>query len=272
MANTNRIQTNNERMEVEEVDESAVETIEITNPENNGTKLILDEIKKDLRNTMAECKSSMLADCKNAIKELESKIDNTIGAKASKQKRHKDSGSSNDSGLRNASGLRKDYEKRGESSKRQKMDKKFVVEERWKRQGYDSSRIESVRRRLLEADADDNFGTILHQIKDETLSDMIKLKVETGRMTIDPNPKLGLRTCQYYQSGRCKQTSFSLVHLDRNYLTNNRGYVHGCSLCYLISKGIVEHRLWDCELIIQLDEAAKDPDNFKPVLLVLKDE
>lgn len=241
------------------------------NPDDNGTKSLLDEIRKDMKNTMAECKSSMLADCKSAIKELESKIDNTIGAKASKQKRH--SGLRNDSGLKNASGLRNEFEKRGESSsKRQKMDKKFVVEERWKRQNYDSSRIESVRRRLLEADADDNFGTILHQIKDETLDDMKKLKVETGRMTIDPNPKLGLRTCQYFQSGRCKQTAFSLVHLDRNHLTNNRGYVHGCSLCYLISKGIVEHRLWDCELILQIDEGAKDPDNFEQVLLVQKDE
>ena len=83
----------------------------------------------------------------------------------------------------------------------------------------------------------------------------------------------GFLHCQnkYSKSGRCKQTSYSLVHLDRNHLTNNRGYVHGCSLCYMISKGIVEHRLWDCELIIQLDEL-DDPENFKPVLLVHKDE
>ena len=252
-----------EQMEVEGVEVAAVE-VKNDNLSKNETKLFLDEMKNDMRKTMADYKSSMLADCKSVLKEIESKIDTSKGANASRQKRQKDSGG-------NSSGSRNDYDKRGEP-KRQKIEKKLVVEERWKKQGYDRSRIESVRRRLLEADADDNFGIILNQIKKETLEDMTKFKVENIRMTIDPNPKLGLRTCQFFQSGRCKQTSYSLVHLDRNHLTNNRGYVHGCSLCYMISKGIVEHRLWDCELIIQLDESEKDPDIFKPVLLVLKDE
>ena len=260
---TSIVQT--EQMEVEGVAVAAVE-VEVTNDNlsKNETKLFLDEMKNDMKKTMADYKTSMLADCKSVLKEIESKIDTSKGANASRQKRQKDSGGK-------ASGSRNDYDKRGEPSKRQKIEKKIVVEERWKKQGYDRSRIESVRRRLLEADADDNFGIILNQIIKETHEDMTKFKVENIRMTIDPNPKLGLRTCQFFQSGRCKQTSYSLVHLDRNHLTNNRGYVHGCSLCYMISKGIVEHRLWDCELIIQLDEL-DDPENFKPVLLVHKDE
>ena len=254
-----------------------------TNMEKNDQKnVIMEEIRNEIQGDVSKTVEDMSASIESKVqmacekkvvkiveKSIEENLKNCIEKsvekhlKAAFEANEKKGKRSNKSGSKNEN----------DQSKRIRFDDYVEeVDKRWKRSLIsDGSRLESVQRRLLDKNADQNFGIILNEIKRETLEDMEKLKVEKTRMTIETEPKLKFMTCQYYQSGRCKQNVYSGLHLDKNHARNGKGFIHGCALCYVLAKGIVEHPLFECDLIKDLDEAAKAPGIYIPYLMVLKE-
>ena len=131
------------------------------------------------------------------------------------------------------------------------------------------SHIKAANRRLEEAGNDpEKFRQVVHQIKIETIEKISSLNFAPQRLTLEEKPTRSFRPCSFFQAGNCRADVYNMIHLDKNFRTNKKGYVHGCVLCYRLSKAIVEHPLKQCEVLIELDRLEEDP-TYRPSLLSL---
>ena len=136
--------------------------------------------------------------------------------------------------------------------------------------------------------------SLFRNLTEEVHNDLEKYNMELCRFTIDENPELDGRTCKFYQYNGCpnarickeqfihqqiwnknRQNSFGNRNQNtreqhRNYGNSETNFfIHACSLCLSLRKGYGHHPLFKCELLMELDNIAQDP-NYVPVLMVPK--
>ena len=135
----------------------------------------------------------------------------------------------------------------------------------------------------------DDMKTLFRNLTAEVFKDLDEYKMELCRFTIDENPDLDGRTCQFYQFNGCPNVRVCkelFIHPQKwnnnrenqNTRDQNRAFgnsetnffIHACSLCLSLRKGYGPHPLFKCELIMELDNIAQDPKNYVPVLMVPK--
>jgi len=250
--------------------------------------LITSEIKNDLANEMEERLATMQALLNKSLKEVKNIQDDT----KNQGQRATYATGSRFGAVQKRFNERRDDRRYERSDEKQGMtegrnirpkQKPFSVrpiERRearqsnpeWKKLASDKSGLESIRRRLNHFGTDPiAFGQCLHFIKEETLERLKNTKFGIQRMTIEPKPSTQFRPCQFYQSDQCRQTIYSNVHLDTFYKENKKAYVHGCSLCYKLCFGIVEHAMYDCSIVAELDRKDENK-SYSPTLLGLATE
>jgi len=262
--------------------------------------LITSEIKNDLANEMEERLATMQALLNKSLKEVKNIQDDTknqgqratyatgsrFGAVQKRFNERRDERryerSDEKQGMTEGRNIRpkqkpfsvRPNEKHFERSNERVVERREARQSNpeWKRLASDKSGLDSIRRRLNHFGTDPiAFGQCLHFIKEETLERLKNTKFGIQRMTIDSKPSTQFRPCQFYQSDQCRQTIYSNVHLDTFYKENKKAYVHGCSLCYKLSFVIVEHAMYDCTIVAELDRKDENK-SYNPTLLGLATE
>ncbi len=117
------------------------------------------------------------------------------------------------------------------------------------------SRVKAANRRIYKTSEHEFYKRVIGWIIDEIKHDLKqnpcwKIRVCTRNKNTN-NDKKKLRTCQWYQSSRCR--GLTPCHAEKN--DSKVHYTHACEICYRTRNALIEHSADQCELLELLDWA-----------------
>ena len=119
------------------------------------------------------------------------------------------------------------------------------------------SRVTAANRRIYKTSENEFYKEVIGWIIEEIEHDLKqnprwKIRVTTRNKNTN-NADKKLRTCQWYQTRRCRDVFKAPCHAERN--DSKVHYTHACEICYRTRNALIEHSADQCELLELLDLA-----------------
>ena len=126
------------------------------------------------------------------------------------------------------------------------------------------SRVTAANRRIYKTSENEFYKEVIGWILEEVEHDLKqnprwKIRVCTRNKNTNNTDKK-LRTCQWFQTRRCRDIFKAPCHAEKN--DSKVHYTHACEICYRTRNALIEHSADQCELLELLDwaEAGEFPD------------
>ena len=153
------------------------------------------------------------------------------------------------------------------------------------------SRMKWIQRNLKEIKNREEFDIFLGKACKLIREDAESKDLEIVRMTLDPNPSLSGRPCYFFQfnGSNILKCQHEFIHPSKPYRElfkmmeySRKGFeiklfMNVCQLCWLLRKAGVEHSLFNCEMVMELDLYEDDPHgtqmvSMRPKVAILEND